>query len=210
MKATIRAIVLLALMAGIVAAATHRNSIHPQYIRDAIVGARFAPFVFIALQIAASLLFVPRTVLGIAAGLIFGLYWGSILAIVGAVAGAGAGFLVVRWLGVGGALDAVPRIGKFVQKAESGGWRAVALVRLMPLPHSVANTALALTNVPWADYLLGSGIGMLPMTIAQVGIGASGNLILTNRGAWLAASLMLAAGLAASLMLSRFGNRHYR
>jgi uncharacterized membrane protein YdjX (TVP38/TMEM64 family) len=79
----------------------------------------------------------------------------------------------------------------------------VAILRLMPLPHSVANTLLAMTNVSWRDYLLGSFAGMLPMTIAQVDIGASGSAILNGRQ-WLLACLMLALGLAATFLLKRF------
>jgi uncharacterized membrane protein YdjX (TVP38/TMEM64 family) len=60
-----------------------------------------------------------------------------------------------------------------------------------------------MTNVSWRDYLLGSFAGMLPMTIAQVDIGASGSAILNGRQ-WLLACLMLALGLAATFLLKRF------
>jgi uncharacterized membrane protein YdjX (TVP38/TMEM64 family) len=53
-------------------------------------------------------------------------------------------------------LDESPAIGAMVKKYEHGGWRAVAILRLTPLPHSVTNTLLAMTNVSWRDYLLGS------------------------------------------------------
>ena len=72
----------------------------------------------------------------------------------GAIAGASAGFAFVRWLGAEGSLDTSPGIGRLVQRAERGGWRAVAIVRLTPFPHSIANTALALTKVSWRDYLV--------------------------------------------------------
>lgn len=90
-----------------------------------------------------------------------------------------------------------------VARAEHGGWRAVAILRLSPVPHSVANTLLAATNLRWRHYLLGSFAGMLPMTLAQVDIGASGNAILNGRQ-WLLACLLLAAGLAASFLVTRF------
>jgi len=67
----------------------------------------------------------------------------------------------------------------------------VAILRLTPLPHSVTNTLLAMTNVSWRDYLLGSFAGMLPMTVAQVDIGASGSAILNGRQ-WLLACLFWA------------------
>ena len=198
----LRIIALLAVAAGIALAAVYRHAIDPAAIRNAIAANPLAPAIFIGLQVAASLLFVPRTVLGVAAGLLFGFFWGTVWALCGALAGAAAGFALVRWFGATGMLDESPGIGQLVKKAEHGGWRAVAILRLAPLPHSVANTLLAMTNLSWRDYLLGSFAGMLPMTIAQVDIGASGSAIL-NGGQWLLACLALALGLAATFLLKR-------
>ncbi len=196
----LRIIALLAVAAGIAIAIIYRDVIDPLAIRDAIAAHPLAPLIFIGLQMAASLLFIPRTVLGIAAGLVFGFFWGTVWALCGALAGAAAGFALVRWFGATGVLDESPGIGAMVKRAEHGGWRAVAILRLTPLPHSLTNTLLAMTNLSWRDYLLGSFAGMLPMTIAQVDIGASGSAIL-NGNQWLLACLMLALGIAATFLL---------
>jgi uncharacterized membrane protein YdjX (TVP38/TMEM64 family) len=200
----VRILALLLVAMGIALAVLYRDAIDPVAVQRAIAAEPLAPLYFILLQVAASLLFIPRTVLGIAAGLIFGLFWGSLWALIGALAGAAAGFALVRWFGVTGLLDSSPGIGRLVARAEHGGWRAVAILRLTPVPHSVANTLLAMTNLKWRDYLLGSFAGMLPMTLAQVDIGASGSAIL-NGGQWVLACLMLASGLLASFLLKRFG-----
>ena len=198
----LRILALLVVIGGIAVAFFYRHAIDPIAIRNAIAANPLAPVLFIALQVLASLLFVPRLVMGIAAGLLFGFYWGLLWAVCGAVAGAAAGFALVRWFGVTGVLDASPGVGRMVKKAEAGGWRAVAILRLMPVPHSVANTLLAMTNLSWRDYLIGSFAGMLPMTVAQVDIGASGSAMLSG-GQWLIACLMLALGLAATFLLRR-------
>ena len=198
-----RIIALLLVAAGIaIAFYYHLYAVSPVVIRNAIAATPFAPAIFVGLQIAASLLFVPRTVMGIAAGLVFGFAWGLLWAVCGAMAGAGIAFALVRWFGVTGVLDQSPGLGAMVKKAEAGGWRAVAILRLTPVPHSVANTLLAMTNLSWRDYLIGSCAGMLPMTIVQVDIGASGSAILSG-GQWLLACLMLALGLAATFLLRR-------
>jgi uncharacterized membrane protein YdjX (TVP38/TMEM64 family) len=204
MKAALRILALLALIGGIVLVVVYRHAIDPAAIRNAIAANPLAPAIFIALQVAASLFFVPRLVLGVAAGLLFGFVWGSVWALVGAMAGAAAGFAFVRWFGAGGVLDTSPGIGRMVERAEHGGWRAVAILRLMPVPHSVTNTLLAMTNLSWRDYLLGSFFGMLPMTLAQVDVGASGGEILKG-GQWILACLALAIGLAATFLLRRAG-----
>lgn len=183
----------------------HRGAIDPAAIRDAIQNDPLAPLIFVALQVVASLLFVPRTILGIAAGLIFGLAWGSFWALIGAEAGAAAGFALVRWIGAGRvSLEDTPKLGPLIERAEAGGWQAVALLRLVPgLPHGIVNTALGLTRISWRDYLIGSFAGMLPMTVAQVDIGAAGGMALAGGRAWFVATLVGALGLAATYLLKR-------
>jgi uncharacterized membrane protein YdjX (TVP38/TMEM64 family) len=183
----------------------HRGAIDPSAIRDAVAGSSVAPLIFVLLQIAASLLFVPRTVLGIAAGLMFGLAWGAVWANLGAIAGAAAGFAFVRWLGAGTVdLEATPKLGPLLERAERGGWRAVAILRLIPgLPHSVVNTALGLTRISWRDYLIGSFLGMLPMTLVQVDIGVAGGEAFTGHSGWMVVSLLLAIAFAASFLVKR-------
>jgi len=203
MRIGIRIAALILILAGIVLVVRYRGEFDPAVIRAGIAGNALAPLIFLGLQVAASLLFVPRTVLGIAAGLLFGLVWGFVWAIVGAMMGAAAGFAFVRWMGAAGTLDVTPGIGRLIERAEHGGWRSVAILRLAPVPHSAANTALALTNLSWRDYLIGSFAGMVPMTLAQVEIGASGGVVFEGQGEWVAASLLLAVGLAASFLLTR-------
>ncbi|HEY5337621.1 MAG TPA: VTT domain-containing protein [Rhizomicrobium sp.] len=207
-KIVVRVLALALVLVGIVLAIVYRAQIDPRAIVNAIANNPLSPVIFIGLQIAASLLFVPRTVLGIAAGLLFGLAWGFVWAIIGAMAGAAAGFAFVRWMGVAGTLDTSPGVGKLVERAEQGGWRAVAIARLIPgPPHSVINTLLALTNLSWRDYLLGSLIGMAPITFVQVDIGASGGAVFQGHGGWIVGCVLLAVALAVSFMIKRVARR---
>ena len=207
-KNILRGVALLVIVAGVVLGVIYRHDIHPLTIRDMIAGNPWAPAIFIGLQITASLLWVPRTVLGLAAGLLFGIVWGLVWAIVGATLGAAAGFGFARWMGGEGILDHSPRIGRLIQRAEEGGWRAVAILRLIPgPPHSAINTLLALTELSWRDYLIGSFIGMLPITFVQVEIGASGSAVFAGESGWLIGCVALALGLAASFLLKRFGRK---
>jgi uncharacterized membrane protein YdjX (TVP38/TMEM64 family) len=186
------------------------GTIDPSAIRDVISGSPLAPLVFVLAQVAASLIFIPRTFLGIAAGLMFGFLWGSVLAIVGALAGAAAGFALWRWIGEGQVdLEKTPWLGPLLEKAERDGWRMVAIVRLIPaLPHSVANTALALTRIGWVDYLIGSFLGMLPMTLVQVDVGAAGGQMLRGGGGWMVSLVLLVLLFGTSVFLRRVAARH--
>src|SRR6202047_5690610 len=89
------------LVAGAVAAWHWRTILDPATISAAIARYPTAPLGFLAVHIAASLLFVPRTLLAIVAGLLFGTGWGIVWAASGSVAGAVAGFLVSRYMSSG-------------------------------------------------------------------------------------------------------------
>src|SRR5262249_4945184 len=86
---------------GVVAAWFWRAVFDPVAITTAIGPYPLAPLGFIAAHIAASLVFVPRTLLAIVAGLLFGMGWGIVWAELGSVAGAAAGFLLARYVSSG-------------------------------------------------------------------------------------------------------------
>jgi uncharacterized membrane protein YdjX (TVP38/TMEM64 family) len=164
-----------------------------------------APLMFLAIHVAASLLFIPRTILAMAAGLVFGMEWGLVWATIGSVMGAVAGFLVARYVN-SGLIDpeSMPRLGPMLQRAEAGGWRAVAALRLIPVvPHSLGNYALGLTRLPLGQYALGSLLGQLPMTVAYVEFGAAGGKMWAGAAGWLTPTLVGIAALLASLLLPR-------
>ncbi len=201
-----RGLVLLAIAAGMVVAWLQRGALDPQTISATVAAHPAAPLLFLALHVAASLLFVPRTILAMAAGLVFGMGWGLVWAATGSVLGAVAGFLVARYVNAGLLEpESMPRVGPILQRAEAGGWRAVAALRLIPvLPHSLANYALGLTRLPLGAYALGSALGQLPMTIAYVDFGAAGGKIWSGSAGWIAPTAIGAVALLISLLLPRF------
>jgi uncharacterized membrane protein YdjX (TVP38/TMEM64 family) len=163
-----------------------RGVFDPLTLTALLAGNPFAPLGFIALHVAASLFFVPRTVLAIAAGLVFGGWWGPVWAALGSLAGAVAGYLVARYLYSGFVERADPtRLRMLLARADNGGWRMVAVVRLLPLiPHSLTNYAFGLTRVSLAPYAIGSLLGQLPLTIAYADLGAAGGQAMLGGAGW--------------------------
>jgi uncharacterized membrane protein YdjX (TVP38/TMEM64 family) len=208
-----RFLVLGLLVAGIAAAWHWRHLLEPLRLTATIARNPLAPLAFIALQTTASLFFVPRTVLAVAAGLLFGMGWGILWAALGSLAGAVAGFLVARYLHAGlGARGDPQRLAMLLKYAERGGWRMVAVVRLVPIvPHSLANYALGLTRIGFGAYALGSLLGQLPLTIACVDFGAAGGRVLTGEANWpdqvLWPTLIGLAALGLSLLIPLFARR---
>lgn len=202
-----RVFILALLAAGMVAVWLNRQALEPNTIRSAIEAhSTVAPVLFLLLHIIASLLFVPRTLMGLVAGGVFDFWWGLVWAATGSVLGAIAGFLIARYINNGMIdLESLPKLGPVLQRAEAGGWRAVTMLRLIPvIPHSFTNYALGLTRLSLAGYTLGSLLGQLPMTIAYVSFGAAGGRAAAGGHDWLWPVIIGAVALALSVLLPRW------
>ncbi|HVJ52597.1 MAG TPA: TVP38/TMEM64 family protein [Aliidongia sp.] len=186
----------------------YRDSFQPAHLQAMLADNPWAPLIFILVHIVASLVFIPRSIISVAAGLIFGLWWGIVLSTAGAMAGSLAGFFLARQLGG----TSFGRDGKrwlnwvtrLQERLERGGWRAVALVRLMPImPHTPVNYAFGLTRISLSAYIAGSFVGLLPSTVLTVDIGAAGGQVLSGSWNWVTPTLIGVAALAASFLLPK-------
>lgn len=139
-----------------------------QYIEG--LGA-LGPIVFVLGYAAATVAFIPGSILTIAAGAIFGLTTGVALVFVAATLGSTLAFLVSRYVARAAIEQRVAGNARFaaVDKAIAAqGRRIVMLLRLSPVfPFSLLNYALGLTRISLRDYVLAS-VGMLPGTILYV------------------------------------------
>ena len=206
----VRILLVLLVAAGIVAAVAV-GAFQPQTIRDHanafhehIAEYRFAPLVFVVAMVTSILVFVPRTILVAAGGLLFGLWWGLLWGTVGSTLGSLVCFLLARYVNAGLVDEAnLPRLAPALRAVERGGWRIVAFLRLVPvLPNTPVNYALGLTRVSFASYAFGSLVGMVPMTFVWAEIGASGDTALSG-GSWIVPTLLALALLLFSLILPR-------
>lgn len=169
------------------------------------------PLVFVIAHIAASLVFVPRSVMAVVASMLFDFWPACLWAITGSMAGAIMGFAIARYVNAGLIVpENLARVGPALQRAEEGGWRAVALVRLLPvLPHALANYVLGLTRLSLSEYTIGSFIGMLPETYVFVNLAFSGRQALGG-GTWIEPLLWGLAFLAVSILVPKFLRRFSR
>ena len=119
---------------------------------------------------------VPKNVLSVAAGLVFGFAGGIIVVLAAAILGAVAAFWLGRCLG----REAVEKItGARVERVDEllrrRGLAAMIGVRLVPvLPFTAINYTAGLTSIRWWPYFLGTAIGILPGTVSFVTLGAFG------------------------------------
>jgi uncharacterized membrane protein YdjX (TVP38/TMEM64 family) len=197
-----RAALGLALAAALILTFTNRELISEQGLRTWLAGAGWwAPLAFVALYALATVLFLPGSVLTLAAGALFGVLPGALYSLAGATLGAVLAFLVARHLaGDRVARKAGGRLKQLIEGVEAEGWRFVAFVRLVPLfPFNVVNYALGLTRVSLVSYTLASAICMLPGALAYAWLGQAGRAALAGDDAAIRNGL-LALALAAVLM----------
>lgn len=119
---------------------------------------------------------VPKNVLTIAAGLVWGFWVALGLVYVGALLGAAAAFVLGRSLG----REAVERLtGARMARVDAvlahRGFLAVLGTRLVPvIPFTLINYGAGLTAIRRRDYALGTAVGILPGSAAYVALGAYG------------------------------------
>lgn len=130
---------------------------------------------FIALYIVTTVAFLPGSIVTLGAGIVFGVFLGSIYVFIGSTLGATAAFLVGRYLARGWVYKQIQANEKFKAIDEAvgkEGLKIVLLTRLSPIfPFNVLNYAFGVTGVSLKDYVLGC-VGMFPGTVMYVYLGS--------------------------------------
>ncbi len=142
----------------------------------------FAPGFFVLIYAFTTLFPVPKNLLSVLAGLVFGMWLGLALVWGAAMLGAVAAFAIGRLLG----REAVEqltgaRVAAIDDILTRHGLLSMIGVRLVPvLPFTAINYTAGLTGLPLGSYVSGTAIGIIPGTVAFVALGAYS----TNLGSW--------------------------
>jgi uncharacterized membrane protein YdjX (TVP38/TMEM64 family) len=204
--------IVLAIAAGMGLAIAYRAELQLERLQDWIDGfGALMPLAFIVAHVGASLFFVPRTLMAVLAGIMFGKWGGPVWSLAGSMAGAYIGFAAARYVN-GGLVrpEEMKRIGPLLKRAEETGWRMIAIIRAMPLPHTPLNYAFGLTRIRAGSYLLGSFVGFVPASIVCAELGASGRYATSGTGDWIELTLWAAAFIFIMVALPKFATRWSR
>ncbi|GAA3051269.1 TVP38/TMEM64 family protein [Streptomyces roseofulvus] len=149
--------------------------------------------------------FVPRPVLNLAAGALFGSAAGLTAAVAGTVLGAGLSFTLGRVLGQE-ALRPLLR-GRWLRAADGQlsrhGFRSMLAIRLFPgVPFAAANYCAAVSRMGYVPFLLATAIGTVPNTAAYVVAGARADEP-GSPAFLLSAGFIVLSGLAAAVVAWR-------
>ncbi|MFO8173102.1 MAG: TVP38/TMEM64 family protein [Longimicrobiales bacterium] len=131
-----------------------------------------APLIFVPVYAGAVALAVPGTILTLAGGAVFGLWWGTAFNWLGATIGANLAYLLARFLGregivqlLGDKAERWPAMERLHQAVQRHGFRGMLTLRLIPVvPFNALNFGGGLVGMGWPAFALATGIGILPGT----------------------------------------------
>ncbi|MFD3701707.1 TVP38/TMEM64 family protein [Nocardia sp. NPDC058658] len=149
----------------------------PQQIREWAGGAGpLLPLFFFLFYAVVAVFPVPRTVLTVTSGVLFGPILGSVIAMAATAVSATAALLGVRALGRARVAEHLthPAVRAVDDRLARRGWLAVAALRLIPLaPFSIVNYCCGLSSVRVGPYLAATVAGSAPGTISTVVLAGS-------------------------------------
>ncbi|MGB1249007.1 MAG: TVP38/TMEM64 family protein [Candidatus Promineifilaceae bacterium] len=140
-----------------------------------IITSRFGPLIYIAGTVILPLVFFPQTFMTIAGGVLYGVWYGTLLATGAQAIGAWIGHMVGQQIG-----DQTPfgqkmrqHIDPYLDRLHSNQLETVMLTRLIYLPHEVITYACGILGVDTRPFLIGTILGTLPSTVFLVHVGAA-------------------------------------
>lgn len=138
----------------------------------------WGPLVFGLIYLAAVVALMPGSALTLAAGALFGLVGGTIMASLASTAGAALAFLTSRYLArdrIAAKLQHYPKFDTIDKAIGERGWKIVALLRVSPaVPFNLQNYLYGLTGIRFWPCVLTSWLAMLPGTFLYVYLGHIG------------------------------------
>ena len=128
---------------------------------------------FLGIMVVFTSLFVPDTLLAVAAGALYGLGWGSLLTFVGAILTAVLNFWLARNLfrpRIEAMLQQHPKLQAIVAAAKREGLRLQLLLRLAPINPVTVSYVMGASGVRFSTFLLAT-IGLIPGLFVEVYFG---------------------------------------
>ncbi len=169
------------------------------------------PLVYAGIYLLVTVLMIPVAAFSIAAGALFGLFWGTVAVWLGSNLGAALALLIARYLARDAVRKKLARFPKFkaIDRAVAeDGWKIVAMLRLSPaVPFNVQNYVYGLTGIRFWPCVGASAVAMLPGIFMYVYLGYAGRAsieaaaageVQRGWGHW----ALLAAGLIATLVVT--------
>ncbi len=141
----------------------------------------WGPILFILVVTLSMLVLLPGMIFTLGGGFLFGMVNGLLYVLAGTALGASIAFFSGRYLcknWVNDLLIKHPRTRRFVDLIEAEGMRFIMLTRMVPFfPFKLSNYAFGATNIPYRQFIIGTCVGIIPISLTNVYAGSlAGNL----------------------------------
>jgi uncharacterized membrane protein YdjX (TVP38/TMEM64 family) len=134
---------------------------------------------FACAHVVATVLWFPGSVLVIAGGAVFGVFWGTVWSVLGATVGALVAFWLSRYLLKGWVERRFrhhPLLRRMNHTVHQQSLRCVFAIRFMPIsPFTIINFVFGITPIALKPYLVGTFLGIIPGTLMYSWVGAAGH-----------------------------------
>lgn len=174
MKKSLFAVLLFCLMAGLIGLCHQLHLTDLASVRTFILSfGVLAPIIYMVMFTLVPLTLFPDAILAISAGTIFGVFWGSVYTMIGALLGAALSFAIARYLGRDWVLKLIHHKGQWFETGvEKQGFLIILILRLVPLiPFDIISYGAGLSKIKFKDFLAGSLIGIIPGVVIYVNLG---------------------------------------
>ncbi|MDH3692178.1 MAG: TVP38/TMEM64 family protein [Gammaproteobacteria bacterium] len=136
----------------------------------------WAPALFIVIDMLVVVFLVPGIMVTMGAGFLFGVVNGSLYVVIATTLGATIAFTIARCL-LGGSMASYlrthPRLSLIDEALAGGGWKIVLITRLIPFfPFKLSNYFFGVTQFCTRDFVMGTFLGIWPITVVNVYIGS--------------------------------------
>ncbi len=136
-----------------------------------------APVLFIIICALRPIIFyLPSAGLTIVAGLLFGLYRGTLYVCIGGALSTVTGYLFARWMGRGVVERMLSRnsfLARIERFSQQRGWRLVLYMRIFNLPWDMVSYWSGLTGIPFREFYLSSMLVIIPVSFLYTLFGAN-------------------------------------
>jgi uncharacterized membrane protein YdjX (TVP38/TMEM64 family) len=166
---------------------------------------RFAPLVYIALlAISVVVSQIPNIPLAIAAGMLFGTFYGGLYSIIGGMLGSLACFTIARFLGVAFLKKIFGKIPMFTDQCKDTHLGLlIFLTRLIPFfSFDLISYCSGFTNIRTRTFLLATLLGMTPMTFLFAHLG--GVIMVQSSATLILNGVMLAVFLLVPFLVYKY------
>ena len=136
----------------------------------------WAPLVFILIDMIVVVFLLPGVFVTMGAGFLFGVIKGSIYVVIATTTGAVISFTIARYLFRKKTADyflSHPKLLFINQLLAADGWKIILMTRLIPFfPFKLSNYLFGLTKFRLHSFLIGTFLGIWPITIFNVYVGS--------------------------------------